>query len=307
MRALIISRSRWFRLALPVVVALGSAALAWGIVWWTGGDGLEARVVSAAPRGEEVGRLTPVAIRIEGDADRKLLRDSLTISPDVPGSIDWKDDALVFQPQWPGYARGATYSVELPARAGLKEPLSFSFVVEGKLAVSMVVPAPDTAEVPLDGALLVQFNRPVAPMTVLEEAPQKDVLRLEPTVDGSGKWLTSTTYIFRPATTWAPATSYVATVPAGVSDTLGVHSGGGLHVALHHHLPRRQRDGAGPEHSLRGAEPGSEGGLQPGHGPRIGGGTLLAGRWRRRARSWAEPSPGPTTAPSSSGPPSPSS
>lgn len=221
MKALIASRNRWFWLALAVVLALGAAALALAAVRWTGG-GAEARVVSAAPQGEEVGRLTPVAIRMAGKVDRQRLRDSLSITPAVPGSTDWKDDALVFQPQWPGYARGATYSVELAARGGLGKPVSFSFVVEGKLAVSMVIPSDGTVEVPLDGALLVQFNRPVAPLTTLEEeAPQKDVLRLEPAVEGSGKWLNSTTYIFRPAPKWVPATSYVATVPAGVSDTLG--------------------------------------------------------------------------------------
>ena len=222
MKALIVSRNRWFWLALAVVLALGAAALAWAAVRWTGGSDLEAQVVSAAPQGEEVGRLTPVAIRMAGKVDHQRLRDSLSISPAVPGSTDWKDDALVFQPQWPGYARGTTYSVELAARGGLDKPVSFSFVVEGKLAVSMVVPADGTTEVPLDGTLLVQFNRPVAPIITLEEeAPQKDVLRLEPAVEGSGKWLNSTTYIFRPAAQWAPATSYVATVAAGVSDTLG--------------------------------------------------------------------------------------
>ncbi|MCJ7511153.1 MAG: Ig-like domain-containing protein, partial [Dehalococcoidia bacterium] len=40
-------------------------------------------------------------------------------------------------------------------------------------------------------------------------------------VEGSGKWLTSTIYVFRPASAWQPATRYRATVPAGVSDTLG--------------------------------------------------------------------------------------
>jgi hypothetical protein len=112
------------------MVALGSAAMAWGIVWWT--DSVPgARVVSAAPQGEEVGRLTPVAIRIEGQADRQHLRDSFTISPAVPGTTDWKDDALVFQPQWPGYARGTTYSVELSASGGLRDAVSFSFAIEG--------------------------------------------------------------------------------------------------------------------------------------------------------------------------------
>jgi uncharacterized protein YfaS (alpha-2-macroglobulin family) len=212
----------WLLLGLATVIVLAAAALAYGAFRWaTGGE--EGRVVTMGPLGEEVSRMEPVTIEMKGSVNRGFLRENLSLSPSVDGSASWKGDALVFQPTWPGYARGITYAVSLPTPgAGLKEPVSFSFTVEGKLGVDMVVPEADSQDIPLDSAVLVQFNRPVAPLTALEEeSPAGNVLEFEPAVEGSGKWLTSTIYVFRPTSTWQPATLYQATVPAGVSDTLG--------------------------------------------------------------------------------------
>jgi len=227
MKKLLASRGRtfWLSLALATVIALAATALAYGALRWVA-ESAEARVVAMGPRGEEVSRMAPVTIEIKGQVDRGFLQENLSILPSIAGSAAWKDDALVFQPTWPGYARGTTYTVSLPTpAAGREEPekqVSFSFTVEGKLSVDMVVPEADSQDIPLDSAVLVQFNRPVAPLTVLEEeSPTGDILEIEPAVEGSGKWLTSTIYVFRPASAWQPATRYRATVPAGVSDTLG--------------------------------------------------------------------------------------
>jgi uncharacterized protein YfaS (alpha-2-macroglobulin family) len=227
MERLLASRGRtfWLSLAVATVVVLAATALAYGALRWaTGGE--EGRVVAMGPLGEEVSRMAPVTIEMKGQVNRGFLQEQLSISPSVDGSAAWKGEALVFLPTWPGYARGTTYTVSLPTpgagREEPEEPLSFSFTVEGKLGVDMVVPEADSQDISLDSAVLVQFNRPVAPLTVLEEeAPGGNLLRFEPAVEGSGKWLTSTIYVFRPASAWQPATSYRATVPAGVSDTLG--------------------------------------------------------------------------------------
>ncbi len=227
MKELLASRGRtfWLSLALAAVVALAAAALAYGALRWaTGGE--EGRVVAMDPLGDEVSRMAPVTIEMKGQVNRGFLQENLSISPSVDGSSGWKGDALVFQPTWPGYARGITYTVSLPTPGAgggeFEEPVSFSFTVEGKLSVDMVVPEADSEDIPLDSAVLVQFNRPVAPLTVLEEeSPAGNILEFEPAIEGSGKWLTSTIYVFRPASTWQPATRYRATVPAGLSDTLG--------------------------------------------------------------------------------------
>jgi len=224
MRKMLASREypTWLLLGLATVIVLAAVALAYGAVRWaTGGE--EGRVVTMGPLGDEVSRMEPVTIEVKGGVNRGFLLENLSLSPSVDGSTAWKGDALVFQPTWPGYARGITYAVSLPTPGGgLKEPVSFSFTVEGKLSVDMVVPEADSQDIPLDSAVLIQFNRPVAPLTALEEeSPTGDVLEFEPAIEGSGKWLTSTIYVFRPTSAWQPATSYRATVSAGVSDTLG--------------------------------------------------------------------------------------
>lgn len=227
MKRLLASRGRtfWLSLAVATVVALAATALAYGALRWATGDE-EGRLVAMSPLGDEISRMEPVTIETKGQVNRGFLQENLSISPSVDGSTDWKDDALVFLPTWPGYARGITYTVSLPTpgtgREEPREPISFSFTVEGKLSVDMVVPEADSEDISLDSAVLVQFNRPVAPLTVLEEeSPASNLLEFEPAVEGSGKWLTSTIYVFRPASAWQPSTRYRAAVPAGVSDTLG--------------------------------------------------------------------------------------
>jgi len=227
MNKLLASRGHtfWLLLALATVAVLAATALAYGALRWAA-EGEEGQLVTMGPLGEEVSRMTPVTIETKGQVNRGFLQENLSISPLVAGSTAWKDDALVFQPTWPGYARGTTYTVSLPtpaaAREESEEPVSFSFTVEGKLSVDMVVPEADSQDIPLDSAVLVQFNRPVAPLTTVEEeSPTGDILEIGPSVEGSGKWLTSTIYVFRPTSAWQPSTRYRVTVPAGVSDTLG--------------------------------------------------------------------------------------
>ncbi|MCJ7510547.1 MAG: hypothetical protein MUP14_06645, partial [Dehalococcoidia bacterium] len=186
MKNLLASRGRtfWLSLAVAMVIALAATALAYGAFRWVT-ESAEARVVAMSPRGEEVPRMAPVTIKIKGQVNREFLQEHLSIWPSVDGSASWKGDALVFQPTWPGYARGATYAVSLPTPStGPEEPekqVSFSFTVEGKLSVDMVVPEGDSQDIPLDSAVLVEFNRPVAPLTVLEEeSPTGDILEIEP-------------------------------------------------------------------------------------------------------------------------------
>lgn len=229
MRRLLVSRGRrfWLSVAVVAVVVAGAAALGYlAYTWATGGEEWAGTVEAVGPEGHDVSRMSPVTIEVSGHVNRDLLRENLTMSPAVSGSATWKGDALVFQPEWPGYARGVSYAVDIPTpvatRAGLSGPVSFDFTIEGKLAVDMVVPEDDSTEIPLDSAVLVQFNRPVAPLTVLEEeSPTGVVLQFEPSVAGSGKWLNSTTYVFRPDSTFQPSTTYQVTVPTTVSDTLG--------------------------------------------------------------------------------------
>ncbi len=99
---------------------------------------------------------------------------------------------------------------------------SFARSVEG-LKVISTQPKNDAADVPITGdgsRILVQFDRPVAPLTGLtEQAALPNPLSLNPPVQGKGEWLNTSTYVFQPDTL-LPATRYTATV-APIQDLVG--------------------------------------------------------------------------------------
>ncbi|HZP23917.1 MAG TPA: Ig-like domain-containing protein, partial [Terriglobales bacterium] len=68
----------------------------------------------------------------------------------------------------------------------------------GQLAVQYTFPAQHDAEVDAQANVLVQFNRPVAPITALAQRSSQPVLAFDPPVNGAGHWLTSSLYVFRP-------------------------------------------------------------------------------------------------------------
>lgn len=216
-------RAPWIWLA-PAALAL--LLLGGLFLWVSRPPAAPPEVVEEGPKGEEVGRMTPVTVAFKGQPDQARIQRALTLSPAVDGDIAWKTKedgrVLVFQPRWPGYARGVTYSVGFaPEPAGLLEAIAFNFTTEGKLKVASAIPAPDSTEVGTDAHVVVEFNRPVAPLTLLQQPARGEVLRFDPPLAGEGKWLTSTSYVFRPADGLAPSTRYTVTVPRSLTDALG--------------------------------------------------------------------------------------
>ncbi|MDO8690207.1 MAG: Ig-like domain-containing protein, partial [Dehalococcoidia bacterium] len=215
--------------ATAAVVILLAAGLAY---WLSGGPGVTRvppAIAEKGPIGDDISRMTPIAIGFTGAVDQSRMEASLSVSPALDGDVAWKTEGderlLLLQPRWPGYVRGTTYTVKInpgdPQQGALGEAVDFSFTTEGKLLVQNVIPAAGSAEVGADTEVLVQFNRPVAPLTALGQPAGGEVLRLNPPIAGKGKWLTSTSYVFRPDQGLAPSTRYTATVSRVVSDALG--------------------------------------------------------------------------------------
>ncbi|MFN8499373.1 MAG: Ig-like domain-containing protein [Anaerolineae bacterium] len=99
---------------------------------------------------------------------------------------------------------------------------SFARSVEG-LKVASTQPKNDAADVPIAGdgsRIVVQFDRPVAPLTgVTEGAALPAPLALDPPAQGKGEWLNTSTYLFRPDAL-RPSTRYTATV-SPIADLVG--------------------------------------------------------------------------------------
>ena len=145
----------------------------------------------------------------------------VSIEPAVEGSFVWVDErTLLFQPVFPGWARGERYAVRVDgAASGLDEDHEHAFTVEGELEVVYVIPGDGDREVPSNAQILVQFNRGVAALTVLQEGPGPPVLEFDPPLDGHGEWLNTSLYRFIPSDL-QPSTEYRVRIPAGLTSAV---------------------------------------------------------------------------------------
>jgi uncharacterized protein YfaS (alpha-2-macroglobulin family) len=195
------------------------------------------RLLSRSPApGEEQPLDAPVELTFDEPMDQASVEAAFTISPTVAGKFTWVDDrTLDFAPSaqqagtaGAGFQRGVRYSISIAATARnvegkpLEEAISFDFGTVGYLQVSEVVPTPATDELNPSTVVTVVFNRPVVPLTAINQQAQlPDPLTFMPPVSGQGEWLNTSIYLFRPDEGFLPATQYQARVAAGLTDTEG--------------------------------------------------------------------------------------
>ncbi len=104
----------------------------------------------------------------------------------------------------------------------IREAVDVRFATVGYLEVTATQPADGVQEVDMDARITVMFNRPVVPLTSIGQmADLPQPLSFDPPVQGKGEWLNTSIYIFTADKSFAPATTYTASVAAGLTDTTG--------------------------------------------------------------------------------------
>jgi hypothetical protein len=180
-------------------------------------------------RGDEQKVNEPITIYFDSPMDRTTVEAAFQISPAVPGTFAWSDNdqAVTFTPDQP-LERAARYVVKLNVGARSKVGLALAreatFNVEtvGFLEVTKVLPEPDTSFANVDSIITVMFNRPVVPLTDLaSQASLPNPLTLTPAVEGTGEWLNTSIYVFKPARPLAGGQAYTGRIAAGLGDTTG--------------------------------------------------------------------------------------
>lgn len=224
---------RRVRIGAAGVAALAVAGAVTGVVLlMSGGGGPRCDkplcIEVLGPGGEDVSTMAAVRIRLAGSLDRHIALSALKISNEPAGRREFVGDVMTFRPEWPGFARGTAYDVSLKLsatevpRGADPVDLGFRFQTQGKLQVASVFPQDGSQEVALDGAIMVQFNRSVAPLTVIAKRGPDAIVTFDPPIAGRGRWLNTSLYTFTPAGTgWAPSTRYTARVKAGLANELG--------------------------------------------------------------------------------------
>jgi alpha-2-macroglobulin len=190
---------------------------------------LAPRVIDYTPvRGDELPPDGGITVYFDNAMDQGSVEAAFKLDPAVPGAFDWPDPSTVeFHPAQP-LERAARYTVTIANTAhstaglALVEPVSFEADTVGFLEVTQVLPAPDTASVEVGAVVTVMFNRPVVPLTALEDqANLPNPLSLEPAVSGTGEWINTSIYSFRPDQPLAGGQAYTGRVAAGLADTTG--------------------------------------------------------------------------------------
>ncbi|MEX2373064.1 MAG: Ig-like domain-containing protein, partial [Dehalococcoidia bacterium] len=189
--------------------------------------------ISVTPAGEEAPRLGPVVIAfreppasteterlvtIERAPAAAVAGSGASVAAVADGTYAWLDDrTLLFQPDFPGFQRGAQYLVRVDGdAAGGGADFTQEFTVEGKLTVRSVIPGAADQDVPSEARIFVQFSRSVAPLTVLAEQSTDAVIEFEPALPGSGEWLNTSLYVFTPDDL-QPSTTYRGRIAAGLT------------------------------------------------------------------------------------------
>jgi alpha-2-macroglobulin len=187
------------------------------------------RVAQTVPAvGEEQPLAAPVKILFDQPMDAEKTEEAFSIQPEVEGSVSWPQPNLLQFTPASDLSRATEYAVSLTSDAAsesgleLAEALQFEFQTVGYLEVSAVQPAPDTEEVAVDVVVTVLFNRPVVPLTAIEDQDKlPQPLVFVPPVTGQGEWLNTSIFQFVPDEGFAPATTYKARISSSLEDTTG--------------------------------------------------------------------------------------
>ena len=210
--------------------------------------------VTVTPAGEEVPRLAFAQIVFREPPPTTDASQLVAVEPPIAGSFVWADErTLLFQPEFPGWGRGGRYRVLVDgAAAGLDQDYEQAFTVEGQLEVVYMIPGDGDRGVPSNAQILVQFNRAVAPLTVLQEGPGPTVLEFDPPLDGEGEWLNTSLYRFTPSDL-RPSTEYQVRIPAGLTSAADGVLEEDVAWRFTTTLPRV--DGISPAHNSKFVEP----------------------------------------------------
>ncbi len=188
-------------------------------------------VYSSPAPGEETLLSGAITLRFDQPMNKSSVESAFAITDDagqaVSGEFTWtREDTLIFTPR--SLKRQANYRVQITEAASgangrtLSAPISLELRTVGYLEVSQAIPAANTRDVDTDSAITVLFNRPVVPLVSTgQQASLPQPLTFEPPISGQGEWVSSSIYRFTPDAPLEGATTYRATLAAGLEDVTG--------------------------------------------------------------------------------------
>jgi len=244
---------RWMLMAVVVVAALVGGGLLLrpastvnaapaSVLGWTPG------VTSGVPL------TAPLTVYFSRPMDHVSVGRAWRLTPRVPGTFVWTDNAVAFHPQ-PAFTAGSYYRLSLGPGARddqgkpLQNVLRVIFVTGNALKVSSVTPADGTVAMPLNGLIAVTFNHPMVALAGLSATtanPAEWHVSISPPTSGHSSWLGTSTWLFHPDRGLSPSSHYTIRVSGGARDASGQPLGRDLTWSFHTVTPQIIAEHPGP-------------------------------------------------------------
>ncbi len=221
---------RFFLIALSLLLLLSFSMISVAQEAQPTPSSLPLEVIDTTPFvGEELGLSEPIEIFFDRPVDcASLSAGDINLLPvgantPVAGTVTCHADrsSLTFMPE-AALPRATAYQLVINPAAltgidgtVLGEAYSLDLNTTGYLTVSDVLPADEATEIAPDSTITIIFNRPVVPLVIAEDSSTlPSPITITPPVDGTGEWINTSIYMFKPDIALAGGTSYtVSTVP----------------------------------------------------------------------------------------------
>ena len=195
-------------------------------------------IYSSPALGEEALLDGAITLRFDQPMDQASVEESFAVealnlsgtdsAQATNGTFTWpRPDTLVFTPR-SDLNRAQKYNVSVGQTAvssngqPLFSPINFQVETVGYLEASQLIPADGNENIQTDTAITVLFNRPVVPLVSTgQQAGLPQPLTLDPAVEGTGEWVSTSIYRFTPDQPLDGATTYTANIAAGLQDITG--------------------------------------------------------------------------------------
>lgn len=181
-------------------------------------------VVATSPEnGEELALQRPV----EFTFDRPMNVESggvFSVDPNIEGGVwEWREGGLIltYSPPTDGYPTDSDLIFSVFAEDHQHVPMDAAYRLHlfttNSLQVSEVLPGDGAQNTSSDTVVTVIFNRPVVPLTSIGyQADFPNPLEIEPAIAGTGEWLNTSIFTFKPDQGLVGGTTYTVTVKAGL-------------------------------------------------------------------------------------------
>ncbi len=155
------------------------------------------------PLGSELPLAGPITLYFNQPMDQASVEAAFRQQLAMSGTFTWIDDlTLVFYPDAPLQpASDFKVSLNNDVRAanglGLLQPVSFNYRTVDYLRPVQLLPRSGAQDTDPTSAIVVAFNYPVVPLGA-DQAGLPAAFDLQPSAEGRGEWLNTSTYIFYP-------------------------------------------------------------------------------------------------------------